>query len=157
MFSWTTGKQWRETPAIDHVKQLEASLKAFAKKAVKQGHQRILKRGRNIRHAPAEELHRLRIAGKRNRYAVEFFAPLYRPKRLRKYLDALSAMQDELGWRNDVSVGDRLLRQLETEKPDAATSAAFARGFLAAHVSGNERTLHKTWKRFRKADLPRLR
>jgi len=157
MFAWTLGKQWRGTAAPDHVKQLEAPLKAFAGKAVKQGHKRILKRGRNIRHAPPEELHRLRIAGKRNRYAVEFFAPLYRSKRLRKYLGALSAMQDELGWRNDVAVGGRLLRHLETEKPEAAASAAYARGFLAAHVSGNERKLRKTWKRFREADLPQLR
>lgn len=157
MFARAMGKQWRDTPALVHVEQLEAPLKAFAQKAVKQGHRRVLKRGRNIRRAPPEELHRLRIAGKRNRYAVEFFAPLYRPKRLRKYLDALSAMQDELGWRNDVSVGDRLLRHLETEKPEAAASAAYARGFLAAHVSSNEQKLRKTWKRFREAGLPRLR
>lgn len=157
MFAWAIGQQWRNTPALAHIDQLGASLKAFAGNAVKQGHKRILKRGRNLRCAPPEELHRLRIAGKRNRYAVEFFAPLFRPKRLRKYLDALSAVQDELGWRNDVSVGDLLLRHLETENPAAAASAAYARGFLAAHVSGNERALRKTWKRFHKTDLPRLR
>ena len=157
MFAWAMGKQWRDTPSRAAIEQLEAPLRAFAKTAVKLGHKRILKRGRNIRSAPPEELHRLRIAGKRNRYTVEFFASLYRQKRLRKYLDALSSMQDELGWRNDVSVGEGLLRRLETEKPEAAASASYARGFLAAHVSGNKFNLRKTWKRFRKADLPRLR
>lgn len=157
IFAWVIGKQWRDTSGQANIEQLEAPLKAFAEKALRQGHKRIVKRGRNIRHATPEELHRLRIAAKRNRYAVEFFAPLQRQKRLRTYLDALSAMQDELGWRNDVSVGDRLLKYLETEKPAAAASAAYARGFLAASVSDNERKLRKTWKHFRGADRPRLR
>lgn len=157
VFAWAMGKRWRDVPARIDATQLDAPLKVFAENAVKQGHKRILKRGRNIRHATLAELHKLRIAGKRNRYAVEFFAPLFRRKGLRKYLNTLSIMQDRLGRHLDVSVGNRLLRQLETEIPAAAASAAFARGFLTARTAGDGRKLRTIWKRFREANLPRQR
>jgi inorganic triphosphatase YgiF len=49
---------------------------------------------------PAER-HCLRISFKKLRYAVEFFAPLLPPKPLKRYLAALSRLQDELGLLND--------------------------------------------------------
>lgn len=54
-------------------------------------------------------LHRLRIAVKRLRYALEFFAPIYPSKSVKRDLRKLTRLQDDLGQINDVAnAGPRL-------------------------------------------------
>lgn len=72
--------------------------------------------------------HRLRKRVKRLRYAVEFAAPLFEGKRVRRYLKPLRTLQDRLGAFNDVAVGLQGFRGAAAD--DAA--AAFALGWLAA-------------------------
>lgn len=66
--------------------------------------------------APAER-HRMRICFKKLRYAVEFFAPLLPPKRLKPYLQALSHLQDELGLINDHVTAQTLLDEALQNRP----------------------------------------
>ena len=56
-----------------------------------------------IRHAEltAGERHKMRIAFKKLRYTLEFFAPLLSQRKLKPYLAGLSQLQDELGLIND--------------------------------------------------------
>lgn len=55
-------------------------------------------------------LHALRIAIKRLRYALEFFAPLASPAAIRNHLSHLASLQDTLGQINDLaSAGDLLM------------------------------------------------
>lgn len=72
--------------------------------------------------------HRLRKRAKRLRYAVEFGAALYEPKRVRRYLAPLRALQERLGELNDVVVA---LDAFRGGAPDDA-ARAFALGWLAA-------------------------
>ena len=58
-----------------------------------------------------EERHRMRICFKKLRYAIEFFAPLLPPKRLRPNLLALTQLQDELGLINDQVTARTLVEQ----------------------------------------------
>ncbi len=71
------------------------------------------------RHAELEPLerHRMRICFKKLRYAVEFFAPLLPPKRLKPYLQALSRLQDELGLINDHVTAQTLLDEALQKRP----------------------------------------
>ncbi len=71
------------------------------------------------RHAKLEPLerHRMRICFKKLRYAVEFFAPLLPPKRLKPYLQALSRLQDELGLINDHVTAQTLLDEALQNRP----------------------------------------
>ncbi|OWW18947.1 CYTH and CHAD domain-containing protein [Noviherbaspirillum denitrificans] len=156
MFAWATDAQWREGMLPAEAGMLDTPLEAFAQAAIGHSRKQVLKRGKNIRKASAPKLHELRIAAKRNRYAVEFFSSLYRPRRLRRYLDALVALQDELGRRNDLATGCSLLGQLEIWKPEIAAAAGFVRGCLEAEASGRRRKLRNAWKRFCAAGLPRL-
>jgi inorganic triphosphatase YgiF len=64
--------------------------------------------------------HRLRIAFKRLRYTLEFFAPLLPRKCLRRYLKRLVAIQDLLGKFNDQVTAARLIEELGPD--DDATS-----------------------------------
>lgn len=76
-------------------------------------------------------LHALRKRIKRQRYAVEFFAPVLRRRQVERYLDALAMIQDRMGVLNDLFVA-RGRYQLLAE-PDPA--AWFALGWLAARVA----------------------
>jgi len=67
---------------------------------------RVKKRGRAAkgRADPDEaDLHRLRIALKKLRYAAEFFAPLYPARKVKAYLKQVRALQEHLGDLNDIA------------------------------------------------------
>jgi CHAD domain-containing protein len=153
-YSWVEGMHWQDELQQRRIQALSEPLSGFAHSAIRRGHKRLRRHARNLYDGEAAALHRLRIAAKRNRYAVEFFASLYRPKRVRKYITALTALQDELGSRNDISVAEGLLQQLESQQPEVAGDISYVRGYLAAQLQGNDSRLRKTWKKFRKTKMP---
>jgi CHAD domain-containing protein len=110
----------------------------------------MIKRAGKMSDHDARSVHRLRIAGKRSRYALEFFQSLYRDKGTRTYLKMLSFMQDELGRHNDLAVADHLLQELAQRHPAATPAINFARGYLQAlqgqqptDLDGMRRMLHE--------------
>ena len=60
----------------------------------------------------AERRHELRIAFKKLRYALDFFAPLFPVKRLSTYQSSLASIQDLLGMLNDQVTAARLIKEL---------------------------------------------
>jgi CHAD domain-containing protein len=78
--------------------------------------------------APIETLHALRIAGKRLRYALEFFAEALDPS-LRDAIRAMVRLQDHLGALNDASVTlARLHAYLQAADPRPAPETVLAVG-----------------------------
>ena len=76
-----------------------------ARRALKEG----IKRARACRKPDCAALHRVRIAGKRLRYLLEFFSPIFN-QGPRKTIAWLTAAQDELGQLNDIVASEALLR-----------------------------------------------
>ena len=74
-------------------------------------------------------LHALRKRIKRQRYAVEFFAPVLRRRKVERYLAALTAIQERMGELNDLFVA-RARHQCLMADP----AAWFALGWLAARI-----------------------
>ncbi|MBJ7311860.1 CHAD domain-containing protein [Rugamonas sp. CCM 8940] len=134
---------------------LARPLKKFARDTIKRNHERLLARAKAIDGGDAANLHRLRIAGKKARYALEFFQTLYRAGGVRRQIGALSAMQDELGRHNDLSVAGRLLAQLQQEHSGSAESIAFVRGYLLAQQGHETDGLAKAWQAFKMLPPPR--
>ncbi|NMG76535.1 CHAD domain-containing protein [Aromatoleum diolicum] len=94
---------------------------------------RLLKKVRR-RHAAAADrvpahLHALRIALKRLRYGIEFFAPLMPAKAGKAYLAAVVRAQNALGFINDVDVARDRLAQWAGETPELRAAAAFVCGW----------------------------
>lgn len=106
--------------------------------------------------ATARAVHRLRIAGKRCRYGVEFFAPLLRSGATRRYLDHLSTLQDELGRNNDLVVADRLLQQCQPQGDTPHAALPFVRGYLHALHEQDASALHAACGAVRHYRLPGL-
>jgi triphosphatase len=113
--------------------------------------------------AQASDYHRLRIHGKRLRYALEFFADLY-PKPTPALSKRLAALQDILGLHQDADVAIARLRALVDERADRLEPATvFAMGQIAERYRQSmgdlkakvpaawERVRGKNWRSMKKA------
>jgi len=77
---------------------------AYSARRLSRWHRKLLKKSRRLEHMSTEKLHRLRIATKKLRYAIEFFGPLFSPKhpaRQKAILKYLRKAQESLGSLND--------------------------------------------------------
>ena len=162
---WLQARAWRDSCSVRQVRRLDAPVSPFAHATVRKDQRRLMKRGKRLLHASPQQRHQVRIAAKKTRYATEFFASLFAARAVQPYVGRLSALQDELGWLNDVQVADRLLQQLPDVQADQADQfaqdglrlhAAFIRGYLAARAQaqGSDGRMHKAWRRFKAARLP---
>lgn len=100
-------------------KNSAAEIGSLASKIIYKRFKRVLKDGRAI-HAdtPDENLHRLRIQGKKLRYSLEFFTSLYPEDKMVKLIKQLKVLQNNLGDFNDLSVQQDMLRHyLATIRP----------------------------------------
>ncbi len=90
-----------DTPAID-----------MARKIIYRRYKKIITSGRKITpETPDENLHSLRIQGKKLRYSLEFFASLFPKKEIKHVIKQLKRLQDNLGDFNDLSVQQDMLHQ----------------------------------------------
>jgi inorganic triphosphatase YgiF len=151
---WMTAKGWRSSLPDASASDVDLPLKKYAKQVLKHGEARLLKRGKRLRDNEPESRHRVRIAGKKARYATEFFGSLYPKGKVKDYVSSLSDLQEELGWLNDAAVAIGLLGQLQAGDPHVASSAAFARGYLYACVYNDHAHLMQLWSRFADVDPP---
>ena len=97
---------------------------AFAARRTEKLHKKLHALARQAQNLDIESLHALRVGAKRVRYAIEFFAPLYRAKGVKAAHEPLAALQDTLGMLTDLaSAGTLLMRGAGN---DAALRAAVA-------------------------------
>ncbi len=151
---WLQASGWREDMSVASRKCLARPLPHFAEDVLAQRRRRLHKRARDLAGASAPMRHRLRIAAKKCRYATEFFAALYPAKQVRRYVDALSALQDVLGHSNDAAVAERLMAQLQDEQAAYADVAGFIRGYLAAQGERDVKQIIRLWERFEGVKAP---
>jgi triphosphatase len=114
-------------------------------------HARIVADGNTFDALDDAGLHALRKRIKRQRYAVEFFAPLLRRREVERYLGALAAIQDQMGALNDLFVARARYQTLDTPDP----AAWFALGWLAARVAEVRALAKREQARLAKADPPK--
>ncbi len=139
------GAHWLEQPVVD-----------FADTVLRQRHRKVLKGGRRFAELAPEARHDLRIQLKKLRYAADFFRCLYKGKRVKDYMAALSRLQDDLGVLNDVAVARGLLARLveaPTDESGSQVDVAFAAGEVMgwhSHAAtGMLGDLTKDWRSFK--------
>ncbi len=108
-----------------------------------------------------ETYHRLRIAGKRFRYALEFLADVY-PGETKPLVRLTVALQDVLGRYQDAHVAIERLRELAAERGDElGPGTVFAMGEIAeryrTEAEETRRRVAPAYKRLRGKELTRLR
>ena len=134
---------------------LDRSIAGFARMVLDKRYRRFRKIGGKRADLPEEELHRLRIAGKKLRYVADFFRSLYPKKPTSKFIDALAEVQDQLGSLNDAVVSRQLLLALEgrianTNDIEAARHASgLVLGWQAARIDRDLAGFQTTWRKLR--------
>jgi len=140
--------------------EMHDHLDHFARRVLQQRHDKVLRRGRKFRSLDAEQLHRLRIAVKKLRYAAEFLRPALAPSALARaqakaYIDATARLQGALGALNDRTVAQHMVADLAmAARPNE--DVALILDALARQASGGEkrrrRKLEEAWKSFGRAE-----
>lgn len=152
--AWLEARSWREGLDGSSRRRMAAPVVPFAQAVLARRHRQLLQRGRHHARLGADELHGLRILGKKLRYACEFFASLFPARATRPYLAALQALQDVLGAINDAATTERLMNEIAARVPDALVAEGI--GVVSdwsARLAAQRRTeLDDAWKRFAKRE-----
>ena len=127
-------------------KNSQVAIETLARKIITKRFQRILRDGKAINQgSPDEELHRLRIQGKKLRYSLEFFSSLFPKQEMKKLIKQLKLLQDNLGDFNDLSVQQEMLEHyLAAIKPGTVKSKK-----LSAAIGGLVTNLYHEHRRVR--------
>jgi triphosphatase len=96
---------------------IQVTVKKIAEKMLRKRYKQLQRRGLSADGATNDRLHRVRITGKKLRYAVEFFGSLYNHNDTRKFLKHLIRLQDTLGALNDIAVTTDLIQKLAGRRP----------------------------------------
>ena len=134
--------------------ELQRPVIEFAREMLSASLRRVRKRGRKFANLAPPDLHRLRIAAKKLRYATEFFAPLFDEMPARDYRAVLARLQDALGSYNDAVkmtlLAERASRGLTGVPVDEARGIML--GWSAGMQHAGARYLRRSWKEFRDAE-----
>jgi CHAD domain-containing protein len=137
--TWIDGKGWRTGQNADDGKM---QARGFARATLNRRLAKIQKRAKDICKSTPEELHELRIDIKKARYGFEFFHALLPPRRVDRVGRLLKALQDSLGYLNDLDVAGRTIEALTSRARDADTRVAVTR--VGATLSANFKPLAKS-------------
>lgn len=154
LIAWLHGRRWQALALPEQKEALAAPVVPSARQTLKDCERRLKRRARNLAHADAPARHRLRIAAKRMRYAMEFFSPLFPQRQVRPFVQALARLQDSLGQLNDAAVAQGLLHELAQRQAPQALAAGFVCGQLSCKEPKKLRKLCKRWKAFRRVPQP---
>jgi CHAD domain-containing protein len=135
--------------------QAGPDLKAFGQAALDAQYAKVRRRGRKLSSLKASELHRLRIAVKKLRYAEDFLQPGFNSKSARAYIQATARLQDVLGVLHDRAVAPELMSTIAAAaRPSDEANRPLKR--LAKQLKTGEQRdkghLKRAWKSFRKAE-----
>ena len=143
--TWLMADGWQDQIDAEQKQRLDAPILELAQQVLTTCHKTVHQHGRALLAMPAEERHEVRIAVKKLRYATEFFASLFPRKAARSYINALAALQDELGVLNDAATTELLLQHLAV--PDAIALGTVS-GWCARGVSVHLVSMDAAWKKY---------
>jgi triphosphatase len=113
---WIEIGDWLTMPSKPMRKLRNQRVRRFASEEISQRRKKILKLGKHLDRLGPVRRHKLRIAGKKLRYATEFFADLFpgkaEAKRLHSMINSLKDLQDALGTLNDIEGRKALTRKV---------------------------------------------
>jgi CHAD domain-containing protein len=112
LVAWIATGAWRQ----ENAPAAEQPVAAFAAFALDRFWRKVKKGGRDLGSIGDDARHEVRIAGKKLRYAAEFFAALHngkkRAKRRAAFLGSLENLQGDLGDLNDLATAALLSESL---------------------------------------------
>jgi len=112
--AWLETGQWTKPRDDLLLNRIEAPIATFAAAALARCWRKVRKKGKALGELDAGARHKLRIQGKRLRYATEFFTALFpgrkAARRRKSFMSKLKQLQNALGDLNDITVHEDLIR-----------------------------------------------
>jgi len=138
---------WLESGQASHG---NANVMEVAEAMLRKRNKQLRRHGRLLREVNTEERHLARIAGKKLRYAAEFFTCLYPQDRTRPFLNGLAGLQDVLGTLNDIAVTAVLVRKLAGRRPTRELDEALHifSGWNGCHAMHKLAHMDESWQAF---------
>jgi len=153
MMGWIETRGWRERTGAAAAALLRAPLGDMADELLERRHRKARKLAKRFTELDPAGRHKLRIALKKLRYAIDAMQRIYAAKPAKRHLKRLSRLQDDLGLLNDVATTDRLLRELvdaPASTGDPRRGAALVQGWYRCILAKREAKLGKRLSRFLK-------
>jgi len=155
---WLDTGGWRAHAPAGRDDPADEPVTPFARAVLDQRAKKLKKLGKKYRSLSEDDLHEMRIRGKKLRYAGEFFNGLFKKKDTKAYLQALEDIQDRLGAINDAATGQVLLDRLEQRmrqdgdgsSEDAANASGLVQGWQVARIDRELRDFEAVWNSFSK-------
>ena len=151
--AWTSGGDLTNRIAV------RAPVKSVAPRLLDEYLIKARKRGRHIKGLEQRDCHRLRISLKKLRYASEFYGPLFKKKKVRKYIKNVKLLQDLLGALNDAGQVRATLSQLtggdmpgSRVQADLFFASGLVNGWHCARAMRLGKTALKDWDKFKRAE-----
>ncbi len=152
---WIETRAWRrQSPFETSVLQV-SPVGSLADSLLEKRYRAVRKRARKFDQLDAEGRHTLRIVVKKMRYAADVFESIYAKKRVRRYVERLEDLQDDLGLLNDIATAETLARDLPLPKGKEealSRAAALVTGWCGHTVTVRVPKLGKRLKRLRQAE-----
>lgn len=138
--------------AVDGDTPAAGDLRSCARAVLRRQSKRVRRRGNAANRGDAASLHALRIEIKKLRYAVEFLAPIFPAKAVRRFVRGTTDLQDILGRLNDEAVTDRLLQSLGDTDAELSHATGIVRGWAHARAETGLARFDAAWRAFEKLD-----
>ena len=154
---WVEAGSWSTSEDAAMRARREMPIEIYAAEQLSRRCKRIKQRGAKINELNPEQLHGLRIQVKKARYAIEFFAGLYRGKKSakqhKKIRSSLTQLQNCLGKANDIVTHKALFADIIASRAKGLTEEQSRhRAFAAGLIIGDQQAqLGKLLDRARKA------
>lgn len=116
--------------------ETDMALVDFAAAQLKRMQRKTLRLAHAARQSDPASLHALRIAAKRMRYALEFFAPLLPARRTATLIKHLTQLQDTLGQLNDIVNAGALLMDCAAAEADLREAVSLVGGWHGKRYAG---------------------
>ena len=127
----------------------------FGRDLLERRHRKVDQRGRHLSKLGLKDLHRLRIAIKKQRYAATFLRPAFASREAKAYIEATVRLQGALGALNDRAVAAQMLDDIAVAARPSEDVTRLLRQLAKQADSGEKRRrtrLERAWKQFRKAE-----
>src|ERR1039457_5566698 len=154
---WVEAGEWRKRKAPPMRASWEMPIEIYAANQLSRRRKKIRRRVAKIGNLTPEQLHRLRIQGKKARYAAEFLSSVYQgkksAKRSRNIISSLMQMQNCLGGINDVMTRKALCADIIASPGRGLTAEQNRhRAFAAGLIIGDQQAqIQQLLDRARKA------
>ena len=153
-------RQWEAQAPARARAVFDGPAKALADRMLAKRLKTAKRRARKLEGLSEPQRHELRIALKKMRYSVDFFASLYPEDDVKPFQKRLSQMQDILGLLQDVAVARNTLKQLVEEpvgvsrgqRADLSFAAGIVYGWHLDRASSAWKDAVSSWKRFSKTE-----